>query len=347
MKAGAVGRRLPGTLRRPSFTGVGTVVAAPVDPLAGSESGSPVEGSRPDEPVSEARRPGASAQREPMTYQPNASTPTSRPASVHDRLLDHGRRERRPWSILLSALGVLASASVVLLLEGSALLHLVAGLSALLILLVVHLAGQRRLLRETRLALMRELELGQRSLKDSMSDPLTGLFNRRYMDYLLEVEASRAGRTGGTFSLLMVDVDGFKQINDRHGHVAGDRFLKQVSDVLERTFRKSDVVIRFGGDEFVALLPNTSESQARIAAERLSREVASWNARRGPHDAEMRLSCGVAEYAPGNALTALIELADRRMYADKSRVGTATDAGARERADLEYVLAGSPTSPDH
>jgi diguanylate cyclase (GGDEF)-like protein len=104
-------------------------------------------------------------------------------------------------------------------------------------------------------------------------DPLTGLFNRRYFDTRLEAELQRARRHGEPITLLMVDIDNFKAINDEHGHVVGDRLLRCVSDRLRRGVRIFDVCARYGGDEFVILMPSSNVDTALLVAERIRSTV--------------------------------------------------------------------------
>jgi GGDEF domain-containing protein len=104
-------------------------------------------------------------------------------------------------------------------------------------------------------------------------DPLTGLFNRRYFDTRLEAELQRARRHGEPLTLLMVDIDNFKAINDEHGHVVGDRLLRCVSERLRRGVRIFDVCARYGGDEFAILMPSSNVDTAVLVAERIRSSV--------------------------------------------------------------------------
>jgi diguanylate cyclase (GGDEF)-like protein len=118
-------------------------------------------------------------------------------------------------------------------------------------------------------------KLYRQTLELSFTDPLTGVANRRQLFWRLEQELSRTARFGEPVSLLLLDLDFFKQINDRHGHSVGDRALRAVAQVLEHNVRKVDLVTRFGGDEFCVLLPRTGKPEALEVAEKLRRAVAA------------------------------------------------------------------------
>jgi diguanylate cyclase (GGDEF)-like protein len=107
----------------------------------------------------------------------------------------------------------------------------------------------------------------------AVTDPLTGIYNRRHLIRRLESEFARSRRHMRCLSLIVVDLDGFKQVNDLHGHDAGDRVLMRVAERLRRSLREFDTVARYGGDEFVILLPETDSTQARAAAERIRQSV--------------------------------------------------------------------------
>lgn len=165
-----------------------------------------------------------------------------------------------------------------------------------------------------------ELDHLVRKLEEfSYEDPLTGLKNRRYFDELMQHEATRADREGTPLSLIMIDLDHFKQVNDRYGHAAGDSVLMSVAELLKDHFRHADVVCRLGGEEFVALLPGATTESAEARAQALVESVRQLRMRY----AEMALptitlSCGVATY-PCHAREpiALLGLADKALYQAK------------------------------
>ena len=156
-------------------------------------------------------------------------------------------------------------------------------------------------------------------------DPLTGLTNRRVLVERLESETAEARRHGDAFCVILCDVDGLKGVNDGAGHLVGDSVLRSVATTLRSTARTEDVVARFGGDEFVLLLPRTAPEAARTLVQRLQREMPEqtymWA---GTPHALPRVSYGIAAFPEDGLLTdQLIAKADERMYADKARARAA------------------------
>ncbi len=145
-------------------------------------------------------------------------------------------------------------------------------------------------------------------------DRLTGLHNRRFFDNLLARELKRAGRRGVALSLLMLDIDHFKALNDRYGHLVGDDILKHLARVLESRLRGSDVLARWGGEEFIALLPETDLGGAVALAEAVRARVAEADF---PGAGRVTVSIGVATHRPREAAKDLVHRADAALYAAK------------------------------
>ncbi|OGW60016.1 MAG: hypothetical protein A2V83_07590 [Nitrospirae bacterium RBG_16_64_22] len=156
----------------------------------------------------------------------------------------------------------------------------------------------------------------------AVTDDLTNLFNMRYLARTLEVEIERARRHGASVSLIFIDLDHFKEINDQHGHLMGSRVLVEVAQILLHNIRSIDVVARYGGDEFVVVLPQTDPAAAFAIAERVRRSIAGHTFLKG-EGLQIRLtaSCGIAAY-PDHAKSKedLIRLADEAMYRVKHEV---------------------------
>lgn len=157
----------------------------------------------------------------------------------------------------------------------------------------------------TALVALRHLHVGnclQQQLKDlAATDPLTGICNRRHFFEALHTELKRYERYGDPFSLILIDADHFKQINDRYGHAIGDATLCWIADSCRQCVREPDLVGRFGGEEFVILLPQTTADEAVVVAERIRRVMHDHGLRRRGNAAEVTLSFGVAEAGPATA----------------------------------------------
>ena len=152
-------------------------------------------------------------------------------------------------------------------------------------------------------------------------DNLTGLYQRDYFFQRLGDEQRRAARYGATFSLLMLDLDAFKKINDRFGHFAGDRFLKAVGSTMKAALRAADIPCRYGGEEFCVLLPETDLAGARIIAERIRRDIGGIRVPEGAHALSTTVSIGIASYPVHyeGSLSGLLQKADQALYTAKKQ----------------------------
>lgn len=172
-------------------------------------------------------------------------------------------------------------------------------------------------------AYSRHLEHLSRRLRDlAYRDSLTDLYNHRYFQEELAREVERAQRYGQPLSVLMLDVDRFKDVNDTYGHMMGDTLLSYVAQALASRLRSSDVAARYGGDEFAVILPETDETQAIAVAEKLGSAVSADRRWQGAllENLGVGISFGVATF-PGDGRTAddLLGAADRRLYGAKRR----------------------------
>ena len=160
-------------------------------------------------------------------------------------------------------------------------------------------------------------ELTARLTERAVRDPLTGLANRELLEERLRASLSRDARSGEATGALFLDLDGFKAVNDRHGHAVGDAVLRTIADRLVAAVRPSDTVARLGGDEFVVLVPAASEAGLRVLLERLAAEVSRTIAV-GSLDLKVGVSIGLALSNGGEADPhSLLAQADARMYAAK------------------------------
>ena len=152
------------------------------------------------------------------------------------------------------------------------------------------------------------------------TDAVTGIANRRSFDREIRRRLLEQQRDGRGFSLVIIDIDDFKAINDRFGHTAGDRLLQTFASAVSRNLRGSDIVARVGGDEFGIILPGAGQDQAGHAVQRLlhdTREVLQSE----NHGLPVGISAGVCQAAPGMTVEQIIDLADRAMYRAKELGG--------------------------
>jgi diguanylate cyclase (GGDEF)-like protein len=167
----------------------------------------------------------------------------------------------------------------------------------------------------------RELRSANEALRRlAFRDGLTGLYNHRSFQEMLEKELSRAQRYKRQLSLVMLDIDHFKKINDTYGHLQGDLVLKVIASKLESSLRKSSFVARYGGEEFALILPEADGSSAMVVAERCRRAVEQMTIQVGNHTIRATISVGATTYSPEMHVkdkTQLIEAADRALYNSK------------------------------
>ena len=154
-------------------------------------------------------------------------------------------------------------------------------------------------------------------------DALTGLHNRRYFHETLAREIARAQRYERRLALVLADVDGFKAINDRIGHLAGDAVLAEAADRLRQVVRASDIPCRIGGDEFAVIIPESGLDEARLLVARIRQAFA---AKPMPHAGRVEISAGLAESQPQDDATSIFERADASLYEAKNTRGQLADA---------------------
>ncbi len=199
--------------------------------------------------------------------------------------------------------------------------------------------------------------------KKARIDELTGLLNRRSLDELIVAEISRHSRYGGTFSIIILDLDGFKAFNDSYGHPAGDKLLARIGNILKSTIRSADQAFRYGGDEFAILLPNTPIDATNLVAERTRKQVAS---KTRTNDISITASLGLASWpADGIGPAEVIAAADAALYQAKRSGGnkiycasgtllptndtitSSMDIEASETISTIYALAATVDAKEH
>lgn len=154
-------------------------------------------------------------------------------------------------------------------------------------------------------------------LKASVTDPLTGLENRRGILEFLESERGRIKRGGKASGIILSDIDNFKSINDTYGHDAGDLILKNISNIMKNTIRINDHVARWGGEEFLFVLPEVSVTECRIVAEKIRAEIESYASKFNSIDIKTTITAGLSEFNIDNDIDQSIKIADKALYKGK------------------------------
>jgi two-component system cell cycle response regulator len=158
-------------------------------------------------------------------------------------------------------------------------------------------------------------QLYERALQLAFTDSLTGLYNRRYLLEEFDREFARANRNESSLSLVMIDLDDLKTINDQFGHNEGDIALRELARILRLNTRASDLAARWGGDEFVLLAPDTDSKRAYIIGERIRSQVERSRPMVSDQQISIKVSVGIASYpAHASSVTELIKRADQAMY---------------------------------
>ncbi len=157
------------------------------------------------------------------------------------------------------------------------------------------------------------------ALKTAYRDPLTGLNNRAALDNDLEQELDFANRHGLALSIIILDLDKFKEINDTYGHIAGDDVLKKLAVCIAECIRRSDIIYRYGGEEFIVLLRNTGAVGARLLAERIRLAVEKLVCKHNSFDIQVTTSLGVATLREKETRQSFLQRADKALYLAKER----------------------------
>ena len=249
----------------------------------------------------------------------------ARTEEIQQQIQQLSGRDLQLWSIGILVILVLTAGILAVLLpnlvwtqrvlriEQGYLPQLFFGLVSLVVLFNIYLLGQKLSLNATRRALIRELVLNERLESLSLIDPLTQLLNRRALNEMIPREVARANRLGSNLTFMSVDINGFRAINSKFGAQEGDAVLIEFGKLLKMIFRGGDVVFRQGGDEFLILMPDTSEEQANFPVQRLQRAVEHWNLN-NKKDYELGFNWGLAPYVTGGDYADVLRAVDRKMY---------------------------------
>jgi diguanylate cyclase (GGDEF)-like protein len=244
-------------------------------------------------------------------------------ADIQANLRRLERRDLWVWSnaaiIILSLTAAVFSLSVSFYLKGEKTffgLELRLAVRALVLLVLIftcQMIYQHLRLRKIQRALAEQQIQAEVFRRLAMFDPLTGLYNRRFAEQRLRSEIARSERRGLSLIVVLVDLNDFKQINDEHGHLAGDHVLKEFAKYLSRSTRGSDLAARWGGDEFILLLLDCEVNQLSLILSRLDGLQVEFQGKVLP----ITFSVGWKAYEPGDQFDELIETADRHLYEHK------------------------------
>jgi diguanylate cyclase (GGDEF)-like protein len=241
--------------------------------------------------------------------------------------------ERRDWELwlIVSLTGVLVASGLVAILFPAAFLKqdnvhfeltvsrtLAVGLIALLALLNTYLVSKRLEIRRVREELISSTIQRELVQQQSFTDPLTEIYNRHSLEEMVGRFISHARRLQNSLTFLLIDIDRFKDVNTKFGHLTGDVVLADTAALLKSSVRGSDAVFRYGGDEFLIVLADTSRTGAARVVERIETYVLERNRAENLQAFELSLSIGVSEWSDGMTLDQLLDEADREMYAAKA-----------------------------
>ena len=267
-----------------------------------------------------------------MNTQPEQTEKIGPQARIETELVQLEAHNRDIWVLVVFAGAVLVLGALSLLAPGSfwrqnTLEMKIPPQFLFLVMMVVMLLALYMVRREVELRKLRLLNV-QHTLKAqaehtaSMVDSLTNVFSRSFLRELLQGEISRAERNNRPLGLIMCDVDNFKAVNDRFGHLMGDYVLAQIASILKSCVRGSDYVVRYGGDEFLIVLSETDATGSQVVVNRIREKVGEWERASRIGNVSIGVSMGLHQHVPGQTVEQSVAEADARMYADKRRKGT-------------------------
>lgn len=274
-------------------------------------------------------------------------------ANVNNQL---SKLEKRDWELwwIVSITGLVVGGALILMLlpaafGGSERLHfeitvsrqLVVGLLVLLILLNTYLVSRRIELRRLRERMISTTIQNELVRLQSFTDPLTEIYNRRSLEELANRYISHARRQKKPLTFLLIDVDRFKDVNTRFGHLTGDFVLAEIASLLRTAIRGSDAVIRYGGDEFV-IVTDASITDAQKVIQRIESYLNDWNRSAHLEDCTISLSIGLAEWADGLTIEEVLDRADQDMYARKRDTNCALGPSASTKPMAKSAAAPKP-----
>jgi diguanylate cyclase (GGDEF)-like protein len=263
--------------------------------------------------------------------------PAPSPLEGARELADERRRiDRRDWwvrsysifVILLLTFAVISLTLPAILNGGETFFNIklteaVFGLITLIVVFNIYTIYQEILIKRLRRQLLEKQDHSYILRNLAMIDPLTGLYNRRFAEQRLAAEVARSERRGHPLTVLTLDLNNFKEINDTYGHPAGDQVLQEFASRLNKVIRGSDLAVRLGGDEFLVVLPECTLEQLKLVLERLSAFELDWQGKKIP----VTFSAGWKDYEMGERPEEMLARADQALYknkrAGKKPLGTA------------------------
>ena len=240
--------------------------------------------------------------------------------------------EKRDWEmwLIVTGTGILIGAGFLALAFPAAILHegslhfefdvsreLFVSLVALVILLNTYLISKRLELRRLRESVISTTIQSELIRLQSFTDPLTEVYNRRMLDDMFSRYVSHAKRLHKPMTLMVIDVDRFKSINTKFGHLTGDFVLAEIAAALRGAVRCSDAVVRYGGDGFLVFLADSATEGATVVETRIAKSIQDWNSVGHLANFELSLSIGLGQWQDGMSLDDLLNEADQRMYNTK------------------------------
>ncbi|HVN08765.1 MAG TPA: GGDEF domain-containing protein [Patescibacteria group bacterium] len=253
--------------------------------------------------------------------------------SKEDRPLRLERREWQFWSFLVLGVVILgigiavyevlrAPATAWSIQEISQLIPaMLFGVIALLVLVNFYLAQKDAVIRGLQHELVQQKIEAELNRELALQDPVTEVYNRRYLRVMLSKEISRVKRMGKSLAVMLVDITGFRRVNESLGHTGGDVVLRQIAQLLQSKLRNSDLVVRFGGDEFLLILPDTDDAGVQILSARMKESLGDWSRRSGMTEFNLRFAIGSARYTQDRPLDDLLKSAEQRLQHDRRTGG--------------------------
>lgn len=252
-------------------------------------------------------------------------------SSLSGQLAQIEKRDWELWLVVLVTcavvgLGMLALLAPTTFLKGGQLRielqvskELFFALIAILVIFNLYVMSRKFELRRTRQKLVSVTVQNELTRLQSFIDPLTEVYNRRSLDDMATKYISRARRSKTALTFLIADVDRFKQINTKFGHLTGDLVLAEISAVLRSCIRGSDAVVRYGGDEFLLMLADAGARDAEVVVDRIEDAMEAWNRTGQLPGFEVTISVGSAEWKDGATLDETLDSADNDMYRRKEK----------------------------